>query len=213
MNTNELHNLTEAIKRGNRADAKATTQRQLDAGAAPMALLDALVAGMDDVGRRFRSNEIFVPEVLIAARAMKEAMALLEPALVASGYQPVATIVIGTVFGDLHDIGKNLVAMMWRGAGFSVHDLGINIPSQRFIDAAKQHKPRIIGLSALLTTTIPSMQETVRAIKQQTELGDVKVMVGGAPLTAELAHQMGADGYAPDAVSAVGRARELIGIS
>lgn len=209
---NDLTNLTEAIKKGNRNDAKSLTQQHLDAGAAPSAVLDAMVAGMDDVGRRFRANEIFVPEVLIAARAMKEGMSILEPRLVASGYKPVATVVIGTVQGDLHDIGKNLVAMMWRGASIEVHDLGINVPIDRFIAAAKQHKPRIIGLSALLTTTVPSMMQTVKALKSA-GLEGVKVMVGGAPVTQALADEMGADAYAPDAVSAVGKARELLGIA
>lgn len=207
----ELEKLTDAVKTGNRNQAKEACTRELEAGADPMVLLDAMILGMDDVGRRFRNNEIFVPEVLISARAMKEGMALLEPKLVAQGYKPIARIVIGTVQGDLHDIGKNLVTMLWRGASFEVHDLGVNTSTQKFMDAIEKHQPAIVGMSALLTTTIPSMRETMKAIRAANL--PVKVMVGGAPVTRAIAEDMGADGWAQDAVSAVQKAKELLGFA
>ncbi len=206
----ELTMLTEAIKKGNRNDAKRITQERLDASDQPQSILDALVAGMDDVGKRFKANEIFVPEVLIAARAMKESMLILEPKLVASGYKPVATAIIGTVQGDLHDIGKNLVAMMWKGASFNVIDLGTNVPAEKYVAAAKEHNAKIIGLSALLTTTMPAMKSTVEAVKAA-GLTNAKILIGGAPITQSFADQIGADGFAADAASAVDMARKLVG--
>ena len=204
----EYQELTEAIKTGNRDVAKAQTAAALEAGAGPQTVLDALVEGMDDVGRRFKANEVFVPEVLIAARAMKEAMELLEPKLVEAGIKPKFTAVIGTVQGDLHDIGKNLVSMMWKGANFGVIDLGTNVPPEKFVAAVKEHNAQIVGLSALLTTTMPAMKTAVDALKNA-GLSEVKVLIGGAPITKEFADQIGADGYAPDAASAVDVAREL----
>ncbi|NBB83264.1 MAG: cobalamin-binding protein [Alphaproteobacteria bacterium] len=200
--------LTEAIKTGNRKLATEQTQSALDDGAAPQAVLDALVEGMDDVGRRFKANEIFVPEVLIAARAMKESMALLEPKLVEAGITPACTAVLGTVQGDLHDIGKNLVGMMWKGANFGVVDLGTNVPAEKFVEAAREHGATIIGLSALLTTTMPAMKQAVQALRDA-GLSDAKILIGGAPITQEFADEIGADGYAADAASAVDKAREL----
>ena len=205
----DLTPLTEAIKKGNRAESTRITKEGLDAGFAPQTILDALVLGMDDVGRRFKANQIFVPEVLIAARAMKEAMAILEPKLVEAGYKPVATAVIGTVQGDLHDIGKNLVSMMWKGANFAVVDLGTNVPPEKFVAAAKEHNAQVVGLSALLTTTMPAMKAAVEALRQA-GLNGVKVVIGGAPITQAFADQIGADGFAPDAASAVDKVRELI---
>lgn len=205
-----LEQLTEAIKKGNRNDAKRLTSEALAAQTAPQAILDALVTGMDDVGRRFQANEIFVPEMLIASRAMKEAMALLEPVLVKAGIKPAFTAVIGTVQGDLHDIGKNLVAMMWKGANFGVVDLGTNVPPEMFIAAAKEHNAKLIGLSALLTTTMPAMKQTVAAIRQA-GLDGAKVVIGGAPITQSFANEIGADGFAADAASAVTVARQLVG--
>ncbi len=204
-----LSNLTEAIKKGNRNDATALTEQALGEGVEAQTILDALVTGMDDVGRRFKANEIFVPEVLIAARAMKEAMAKLEPALVEAGIKPKFNAVIGTVQGDLHDIGKNLVAMMWRGANFGVVDLGTNVAPEQFVAAAKEHEAKVVGLSALLTTTMEAMKNTVEAIRGA-QLDGVKVLVGGAPITKEFADQIGADGFAPDAASAVDAVRELV---
>jgi len=205
----DLTPLTDAIKTGNRNEAKRLTSQAISQGVPAEKILDALVAGMDDVGRRFQCGEAFVPEMLIASRAMKEAMALLEPLLVAAGIEPKFTIVIGTVQGDLHDIGKNLVAMMWKGANFAVVDLGTNVPPEKFVEAAKQHNARVVGMSALLTTTMPAMKQSVQAIRQA-GLKDVKVVVGGAPVTQMFADEIGADGYAPDAASAVTLVRQLV---
>ncbi len=205
----DLQKLNEAIKIGNRDDAVALTQEAIDTETAPREILDAMVEAMDDVGGRFQRNEIFVPEMLIAARAMKESMALLEPQLVAAGIKPVAKAVIGTVSGDLHDIGKNLVAMMWKGANFDVIDLGTNVSPDKFVDAAKEHSADLVGLSALLTTTMPAIKTTVEALKTA-GLDVTKVLIGGAPVTQEYADQIGADGYAPDAASAVEVARSLL---
>jgi len=209
MQETDLTTLTAAIMAGKRKDAKRITQEALEAALSPQAILDALKVGMDDVGRRFKANEIFVPEVLVAARAMKTAMELLEPVLVASGIQPEFKVVIGTVEGDLHDIGKNLVSMMLKGANFEVIDLGTNVGTQAFIDAVKENGAQLVGLSALLTTTMPAMKETVEAMREQGL--DVKVMVGGAPITDAFAEEIGADGFSPDAASAVDLARELVG--
>ena len=206
---NQLNELTEFIKSGNRNQATQLTQKALDGGDVPQTVLDAMVKGMDEVGERFKRNEIFVPEMLIAARAMKECMAILEPALVKAGYKPVATVVIGTVQGDLHDIGKNLVSMMWKGASFNVIDLGVNVSPEKFVAAAKEHNAAIVGLSALLTTTMPSMQVIVDAIRAE-KLDGVKVLIGGAPVTQAFADQIGADAFAPDAASAVDVARKML---
>ena len=165
---------------------------------------------MDDIGARFQRNEVFVPEMLIAARAMKESMVILEPILVAAGIRPEFTAIIGTVQGDLHDIGKNLVAMMWKGANFNVIDLGTNVPPQKFVEAAKEHQPQIIGLSALLTTTMPSMKSTIEELRAA-GITDSKIIIGGAPITQDYATQIGADAFAPDAASAVEVARKLVG--
>lgn len=203
--------LTEAIKSGKRKDANALTQQYLDEGVSPDAVLDAMVVGMDEIGAKFSRNEVFVPEMLIAARAMKEAMAILEPKLVESGHKPVATAVIGTVQGDLHDIGKNLVAMMWKGANFEVVDLGTNVPAEKFVEAIKEHDAKVVGLSGLLTTTMPAMRKTVEAIRAA-NIDGVKVVVGGAPITQGFADEIGADGFSADAASAVTKVRELIAV-
>lgn len=204
----DLNLLTDAIKTGNRKEAGRLTQEAIDAGANPRAILDSLIAGMDDIGARFQRNEVFVPEMLIAARAMKEAMAKLEPLLIEAGIRPEFTAVIGTVQGDLHDIGKNLVAMMWKGANFNVVDLGTNVPPEKFVEAAKENSADVVGLSALLTTTMPSMKTTVEQLKAA-GVG-TKVVIGGAPITKEFADQIGADGFAPDAASAVDLVRQLV---
>ncbi len=205
----DLAPLTEAIKKGNRAEATRLCREALDNSSAPQSILDAMVLGMDDVGRRFKANQIFVPEVLIAARAMKEAMAILEPKLVEAGYKPVATAVIGTVQGDLHDIGKNLVAMMWKGANFAVVDLGTNVPAEKFVAAVKEHNAQVVGLSSLLTTTMPAMKTAVQTLRNS-GLNGVKIVIGGAPITQAFADQIGADGFAADAASAVDKVRELL---
>ncbi|HEY3332342.1 MAG TPA: corrinoid protein [Capsulimonadaceae bacterium] len=204
----DFKKLTDAIKAGSRVEAVRLTSKAIADGEDLNSILSALIAGMDDVGRKFKANEIFVPEVLIAARAMKEGLAVLEPMLLAAGIAPEFTAVIGTVQGDLHDIGKNLVAMMLRGANFNVIDLGTNVPVDRFVSAAKQHNANVVGLSALLTTTMPAMKTAVDAIRGAGITA--KILIGGAPITSEFAAQIGADGFAPDAASAVDVARRLV---
>ena len=195
--------LNDAIVKGNRDEGKRLTQEALDAGQEPMAIVDGgLVPGMAVIGEKFKNNEVYVPEMLIAARAMKECMAMLEPLLAAAGIKPEHTAIVGTVQGDLHDIGKNLVVMMLKGANYGVVDLGTNVSPEKFVEAAKEHSPEIVGLSALLTTTMPAMKTTVDALKEAGLTG-VKVMIGGAPITQKYADEIGADGYAPDAASAV----------
>lgn len=203
-----LAELTEAIKKGKRKDAAAVTEALLAAATPAGDILGALVAGMDDVGRRFKANEIFVPEVLIAARAMKTAMEQLEPHLVAAGLKPEHRVVIGTVKGDLHDIGKNLVIMMLEGAGFAVVDAGVDVAPEKFVALAKEHNAKVVGLSALLTTTMPSMKSAVEAIRAAGLPS--KVMIGGAPVTQAYCDAIGADGYSPDAASAAELAKRLI---
>ncbi|MCC6353617.1 MAG: corrinoid protein [Verrucomicrobiae bacterium] len=205
-----LASITEAIKKGDRKTATAQTQAAINAQLNAEEILGSLVSGMDDVGRRFKNNEIYVPEVLIAARAMKESMALLKPLLIKAGVAPAYTAIIGTVQGDLHDIGKNLVSMMWTGANFNVIDLGTDVAPERFVSAVKEHGAHLVGLSALLTTTMPAMKNTVKAIRDA-GLAGVKIAVGGAPVTQSFADEIGADGFSPDAGSAVDMARQLVG--
>ena len=206
-----LEQLGQAVASGKSKDAKALTQRALDEGIPAAEIVErSLVPAMSAVGDRFKRAEIFVPEMLIAARAMKEAMAILEPRLIAAGITPKFTALIGTVQGDLHDIGKNLVATMWRGANFRVIDLGSNVAPAKFIAAVGEHRPQLVGLSALLTTTMPAMVETVRALRANAA-APVKIMVGGAPISQQFCDEVGADGYAPDAGSAVDKARALMG--
>ncbi|MFA7345047.1 MAG: corrinoid protein [Terrimicrobiaceae bacterium] len=203
--------LSLAVEKGKRNDAKALTQALLDEGLQPLDIVEkGLVPGMSAIGEKFKNNEVFVPEMLIAARAMKEAMALLEPLLAKAGIKPKNTVVIGTVQGDLHDIGKNLVAMMLKGANFGVVDIGTNVPPEKFITAAKEHNASLIALSALLTTTMPAMKATVEAVRAA-GLKDVKIMIGGAPVTQEYSNEIGADGYSADAASAVDLALGLVG--
>jgi 5-methyltetrahydrofolate--homocysteine methyltransferase len=198
----DLKRLQAAVEVGDRETAVEVTQQALDESMDPVTVLDAMTEAMGMVGDRFARQEIYVPEMLISARAMKESAALLEPVLAGAGITPETTAVIGTVKGDLHDIGKNLVSMMWKGANIEVIDLGTDVPPERFVDAAREHHARIVGISALLTTTMVGMKDVVLAIRAA-DLGDVKVIVGGAPVTAEFAAQIGADGHAPDAASAV----------
>ena len=198
----DLKALTEAISKGNRTEAVKLTKSALESGMNPLDIVETgLVPGMSIVGEKFKRNEAFVPEMLIAARAMKESMALLEPLLVKAGIKPKYTCVIGTVQGDLHDIGKNLVAMMFKGANLGVVDLGTNISAEKFVEAAKVANADIIALSALLTTTMPSMKLTVEAVKKAGI--KTKVIIGGAPITQQYCDEIGADGYSPDAASAV----------
>jgi 5-methyltetrahydrofolate--homocysteine methyltransferase len=187
-------------------------QEALDQGMAPEEILvGGLIAGMDEVGRDFKAGDLFVPEVLIAARAMHAGMNILRP-LLAEGDVPTAgKYVIGTVQGDLHDIGKNLVKMMLEGAGFQTIDLGTDVEPSAFVDAVREHKPDLVGMSALLTTTMTQMKATIEALEEAGLRDSIKIMIGGAPVTAAFAEEIGADGYAPDAGSAVDIARSLVG--
>lgn len=176
-------------------------------------LREGLIAGMAVIGEQFKRNECYVPEVLIAARAMKSGMAVIKPLLVDSNIEPVGTVVIGTVKGDLHDIGKNLVAMMLEGAGFNVIDAGIDVAPEKFIQLAKEHNADVIGMSALLTTTMTKMKDTVEAIRASGLGKKVRTIIGGAPVTQRYADEIGAGGFAPDAASGVDRAKRLLGIA
>jgi 5-methyltetrahydrofolate--homocysteine methyltransferase len=206
-----LAELQQAIEVGDRTTAVQATRDAISADLDAQTILDAMTRAMAVVGDQFQHNEIFVPEMLIAARAMKEATAVLEPILVNAGIRPEATAVIGTVQGDLHDIGKNLVAMMWRGARLEVIDLGVDVAPARFVQAVRDHGARLVGVSALLTTTMVGMKDVVHAIRAA-DLDAVRVMVGGAPLTQEFADAIGADAYARDAGAAVAVARRVLGL-
>ena len=206
----DLKALGEAVIRGDQTAALELTKAAISEGVAPAEILNnGLIAGMNLIGVRFKNNEVYIPEVLIAARAMKTAMEVLAPKLVEAGVEPIGKAVIGTVQGDLHDIGKNLVVMMLKGAGFEVVDLGVDVNSQKFVDKTKEAKAKLVGMSALLTTTMPAMEKAVKAVKAAGLA--VKIMIGGAPVTQAYADKIGADGYAPDAASAVDLAKSLIG--
>ena len=201
--------MREALEKGNAPLVEQMTKQAIEEGAAPKEILDeGLIAAMGAVGEKFKRNEVYVPEVLIAARAMQAGLGILEPALADTGVEPAGVFIVGTVKGDLHDIGKNLVAMMMKGAGFKVVDLGIDVSPDKFVEAAKEHKPHLVGLSALLTTTMPQMKDTIEALKAAGL--DTKVVIGGAPVTQAYADEIGADGYAPDAASAVDVAKSLL---
>lgn len=205
----DLKALADAVIQGDQNTAVEITKSALEQGTPAKTILDeGLIAGMDVVGSRFKKNEVYIPEVLIAARAMKMAMELLAPALAKAGVKPVGKFLIGTVQGDLHDIGKNLVAMMLKGAGFEVTDLGVDVVPEKFVERAKTTRSQLIGLSALLTTTMPSMEKTIKALRAAGVTA--KIMIGGAPVTQGYADKVGADGYAPDAASAVDVAKSLV---
>jgi 5-methyltetrahydrofolate--homocysteine methyltransferase len=207
----QLKIIYDGVVNGEQKTVTAAVQAALDAGIDPATILNqSMIAAMGEVGRLFEQGEYYVPEMLVAARAMKSGLELLRPALTAANVQAIGKIVIGTVQGDLHDIGKNLVAMMMEGAGFEVIDLGVDVPPERFVDAVKQHKPNLVGLSALLTTTMPKMQTTMDALNEAGLRGNVKVMIGGAPVTAQYASKIGADIYSPDASAAARRAKEAV---
>jgi len=208
----DLAALTAAIEAGDRATAVRITREAVDEGMDPRAVLGAMTAAMEVIGAKFQRNEIYVPEMLISARAMKEATAVLEPVLVKAGIRPEHTAVLGTIKGDLHDIGKNLVGMMWKGANIEVIDLGTNVTPERFVEAAQEHGATIVGISALLTTTMVGMKDVVAAVRAA-NLGDVKVIIGGAPVTQDFADLIGADGYASDAASAVEAAKTAVGMA
>jgi 5-methyltetrahydrofolate--homocysteine methyltransferase len=206
----DSHPLTQAIIDGDRAAAAELTRQCLAAGEDPAAIIETrLVPGMTVIGHKFQCDEIFVPEMLIAANAMKASLAILDPLIAESGAKAPNRAVIGTVHGDLHDIGKNLVAMMWRGANIEVIDLGVNVSPQAFAEAAREHQPDLVGMSALLTTTMPHMREAVAAVKATGVAA--KIVVGGAPVSQEFADEVQADGFAPDAGAAADVARALIG--
>jgi 5-methyltetrahydrofolate--homocysteine methyltransferase len=210
----DLQALAESIIKGKKGPAVEMTQQAIDEGVDPQTIINqGLIGGMAVVGEKFKNNEFYVPEVLIAARAMKECMGILKPLLAESGVKPVGIVVIGTVKGDLHDIGKNLVAMMLQGNGFEVIDLGVDVAPEKFIDAAKENKAELVALSALLTTTMPGMKQTLDAFEAAGVRSSLKVMVGGAPVTQKFSDEIGADGYAPDAASAVDLAKSLIGVA
>ena len=196
---------------GQNLEVDRLTRQALDDGFdANTVMDDGLIAGMAVVGIKFRDNIIFVPEVLVAARAMKAGMAHIEPILSASGIEPIGTVVMGTVKGDLHDIGKNLCIMMLRGAGFVVHDLGVDTQPDEFIEEVVDKEADILGMSALLTTTMPNMGRTIEAFEEAGLRGEVRIMVGGAPLSQEFADDMGADGYGKDAIACVDLAKEFV---
>jgi len=217
----DMQAIANALISGKREEVVELVKKALDEGVGPEEILnDGLIAGMNEVGRRFKANEFYVPEVLIAARAMSNqkeaetrpgAMEILQPHLTKAGVEPIGKCIIGTVKGDLHDIGKNLVAMMMKGAGIEVIDAGIDVSAEKFVEVAKEKECSLIGLSALLTTTMPQMKTVIDALK---EAGlDAKVMIGGAPVTQSYADEIGAAGYAPDAASAVDKAKELLGVA
>ena len=206
----DLKPLHDAILTGDANAAKAATEAALAAGVQPLALVqETMMPAMDEVGRKFECNEYFVPELLLAARAMKAGLELIRPLLVAGGVEPVGRIAIGTVKGDLHDIGKNLVAAMLEGGGYEVIDLGVNVDPAKFVAAVKDKGARIVAMAALLTTTMPAMKTTIDALKQAGVRDRVKVMVGGAPISEAYAKEIGADGYSQSAAGAVAAAREL----
>ena len=199
--------------RGNNIEVNGLVKKALDQGYNANTILDdGLIAGMAIVGVKFRDNIIFVPEVLISARAMKAGMEHINPILSASGVKPIGTVIMGTVKGDLHDIGKNLCIMMLRGGGFVVHDLGVDTKPDEFIDAVLEHEASLVGMSALLTTTMPNMGVTIEAFEEAGLREEVKIMVGGAPVTKNFADEMGADGYGTNAVECVQLAKELLGV-
>ena len=206
----DLKALADAIIEGDQKAAVEITKAALEEGIAAKSVLDeGLIAGMDIVGTRFKKNEIYIPEVLIAARAMKSAVELLEPELARAGVEPIGKFLIGTVQGDLHDIGKNLVAMMLKGAGFEVVDLGVDVAVEEFVEQAKARGVELVGMSTLLTTTMPVMEKTLNALKDAGV--SAKIMIGGAAVTQSYADKIGANGYAADAASAVDVAKSLVG--
>jgi 5-methyltetrahydrofolate--homocysteine methyltransferase len=209
--SNILEQMQKDLYSGKVDGVKGDVKKALHEGLSAQEILTkGLLAGMDKVGKDFKAGDLFIPEVLICAKAMHAGLDVLRPLLVGSGATMLGKIVIGTVAGDLHDIGKNLVRMMMEGAGFEVIDLGVNVPPEKFVETAIAKGAQLIGMSALLTTTMLSMKTTIEALVRAGIRDRVKVLVGGAPVTASFADSIGADAYAPDAVSAVDTARELI---
>ncbi len=209
--TESMKIIYDGVINGEQDTVTSGVRAALDAKVDPGTILnEGMISAMTEVGRLFEAGEYYVPEMLIAARAMKSGLEVLRPALMAANVQAIGKIVVGTVQGDLHDIGKNLVAMMLEGAGFEVIDLGVDVPPAKFVEAVKSHKPQLIGMSALLTTTMPNMKSTVDALDAAGVRGDVRIMVGGAPVTEKYAREIGADLFSPDASSAARRAKEAL---
>ena len=206
-----IDNVHDLVVRGKAKLVPAAVQATLDEGAEASKILDTMIEAMDVVGENFKNGTIFVPEMLIAAKAMKKGVEVLKPHLASGAAGALGKVIIGTVAGDLHDIGKNLVAMMIESAGFEVIDLGVDVPVEKFLTAYEENPgTKIVACSALLTTTMPALQQTVAALNAASWRGDVKVMVGGAPITQEFADKIGADAYTPDAASAAKKAKELV---
>ena len=203
-----LENVKDLVQRGKAKLTPAAVQEALDEGCEASELLNVMISAMDVVGEKFKNGEIFVPEMLIAAKAMKKGVEVLKPHLASGAAGALGKVVIGTVAGDLHDIGKNLVAMMIESAGFEVIDLGVDVPAEKFVAAAGEEGVKIVACSALLTTTMPALEATVAALKAAGK--DYKIMVGGAPITPEFAEKVGADAYTPDAATAAKKAKELV---
>jgi 5-methyltetrahydrofolate--homocysteine methyltransferase len=207
-----LNQLMDSVINGNQDSVKALVKQHLDQGIDPQAILNSgLIPAMNEVGSRFEAGDFFIPEMLVAARAMQVGLAILKPLLVNEGVKATGKIVIGTVKGDLHDIGKNLVAMMLEGAGFEIIDLGTDVSPEKFVDAVREHQPGIVAMSALLTTTMVNMKATLDALAAAGQRQNVKVVVGGAPVTQAFAEQISADGFGTDASRAVALARALVG--
>ena len=206
-----IEKVNDLVTRGKAKLVPAAVQEAIDAACAPEEILNAMISAMDVVGEKFKTGEIFVPEMLIAAKAMKKGVEVLKPHLASGAAGALGKVVIGTVAGDLHDIGKNLVAMMIESAGFEVVDLGVDVPVEKFVTAAEDEAVKIVACSALLTTTMPAMEATVAALNGMARRGSFKVMVGGAPINQEYADKLGADAYTPDAASAAKKAKELVG--
>lgn len=211
MEENILKNIKDALMKGDKDSVIKFTKLALDSGIGVKEILsDGLIAGMEIVGNRFKSNEIFIPEVLISAKAMHAGITILEPHFVKSGIRPMGRVIIGTVKGDLHDIGKNIVSMMLKGARFEIEDFGIDVSPEKFVDGVKKTNADIVAMSSLLTTSMNSMRDTIKALKDAGLRDKVKVMIGGAPVTQDFANSIGADSYAKDAATAVDKAKELI---
>jgi len=207
-----LDKMQDALMAGRKAEVEALVDQAVAAGMSARQILnEGLIVGMERLGVLFKANEVFIPEVLVAARAMNAGLTKLEPLLIAEKVEPKGLVVIGTVKGDLHDIGKNLVCIMLEGSGFNVIDLGTDVGPEKFVAAVQEHHPEIVAMSALLTTTMPSMEETIKALAAAGVREQVKVMVGGAPITNDYAQKIGADGYSEDASRAVRLARSLVG--
>ena len=209
-----LEEISKYLQQGRAKNVKELVQKALDEGIEPTDILnEGLLDGMGIIGEKFKNNEVYVPEVLIAARAMYAGMEIIRPILTETGVESIGKVVIGTVKGDLHDIGKNLVKMMMEGAGFEVIDLGVDVTAEKFVEAVKESKSEILAMSALLTTTMPYMRTVIETIEKAGLREQVKIMIGGAPITDNFAKEISADGYAPDAASAADKCKELLKVS